>query len=190
MRKNVLVLQCVYNPDPNTQRKDIAKRLLSSLINEIKRDKKYDFIVTYAFEIGEYYSQCEFFLREGFRSIVNGDKEDLYYSLADKILDKGIINPWRESTEPYIPLREDKNRAIIFYTPTCESNYVFAKKTYDIARKIEPDLNIDLINYWEKPKEFLKRNRHWFIVNAKTIRTTIFNKEKLIREIKTALKNR
>ena len=189
MRENVLVLQCVYNPNPETQRKGMAKRLIKSLIDETKKIDKYDFIATYAFETGEYYSQREFLLKENFKPIINGDKEDLYYPLTGKTLDRGIFNPWREPVQPYIPLKEDRNRAIIFYTPTCESSYVFAKKTYDVVKMVEPNLNITLINYWEKPREFLKRNRHWFIVNANSIKATIFNKEQLIKEIKTALKN-
>ena len=187
-RSDIIVLHCIYNPNPKYQKKGIATKLVQSLITDLKRNNKYRFIASYAFETGEYLSQHKFLTQIGFKPL---NKEDVYYSLrGEELKNYRPFSIWRETREEYIPLQEDKGKAIIFYTPTCQVGYVFAYRTAQKLREIKPDISIKLVNYWRNPEELAKRGKNWMIVNAKPIYSNPYTEPaKFKKEIKQALKN-
>lgn len=107
--------------------------------------------------------------------------------------DNLLYLPIKDSYEPaapvgeYEPLPEDKGRAVIFYGPICQFSYQFAKRAEETIREVAPNIKIEMINEWEKPREAIKRKNWWLTVNAKQIRTFLMEKEKLKEEIKQAI---
>lgn len=57
----------------------------------------------------------------------------------------------------------------MFYTPTCEYGYVLANRDADVMREVALGIGIELINYWERPRDFLARGRKWLIVNSVSV---------------------
>lgn len=185
-RQDIMVLHCVYNPNPQYQRKGIARKLVESLIEELKRKPLFRYIVSYAFETGEYFSQREFLLRMGFKPL-NG--ESVYYSLSGEEL-KGYVpfSLWRGSREKYVPISEDVGRALIFYSPACQFGYVFALRTAEELRKLASEIPVVLVNYWKKPEELKRRGKHWMIVNAVPIYSNpLLSPRKFREEVNKAL---
>ena len=90
-------------------------------------------------------------------------------------------------TGDYEPLLEDKDKAIIFYSPTCEFGYPFAKKIEQLIREITPNIQIEMINEWERSDESIKRKNWWLIVNAKPIQTFFMETDKFKEEIRHAI---
>lgn len=82
----------------------------------------------------------------------------------------------------YEPLNEDRNKAIVFYGPICQFSFQFAKGIEAIVKEVTPNLEIELINEWEKPEESTKRRNSWLIVNAKPIHTFFTETEKFKQE--------
>jgi hypothetical protein len=95
-----------------------------------------------------------------------------------------------EPTKPvgeYVPLPEDNDKALIFYSLICQFSYQFANRVEEIIREVAPKIEIEMINVWEKPEESIKRKNWWLIVNAKPIRTFFMNTTKFKEEIKQAV---
>jgi len=183
-RENVLVINCIYNPTTEAQKRGIGTKLLQSIIQDAKQrrtclgEKPCKFILAKAFNTGEFLPMPEFYKRNGF--IPTSEGTMLYLSL------EGSYEPAKPVGE-YEPLSEDKNRAIIFYGSTCQFGYPFAKKIEEIVKEVAPHIKIEIINEWEKPEESIKRKNWWLIVNAKPIYTFFMETEKFKEEIKRAI---
>ena len=181
-RENVLVINCIYNPLLEAQRKGIARTMVEKLIEKARG--KYEFLVTHAFETGEFLSQAEFFKRLGFREIT---KEDLYYSFSGRELKEPYSGFWKEGEE-YRRSDEDIGRTMIFYEPVCPFSYLWAYRAKEIVKEINLKLKIEVLNAWEHPEEFVSRGRNWMLVNGIPIRSLPIEKEKFREELMIAIK--
>ena len=187
-RKNVLVITCIYNPTLKAQKKGIGTKLLQSLIRDVKQrktclgNKPCKFILAKAFNTGEFLPMPEFYKKKGFIPTPDGDM--FYLPIEGKYEPLPPIGS-------YEPLPEDKDKAIIFYGPSCQFSYPFAKKIEELIIEAAPHVKIKMINEWEKPEESIKRKNWWLIVNAKPIQTFFMETEKFKEEIRQAAsKNR
>lgn len=182
-RENVLMINCIYNPTPETQKLGIGTKLLKSVIQDAKNrrtclgKKPCKFILAKAFNTGEYLSMSEFYKKNGFLPTPEGDA--MYLPIEGRYEQITAI-------EEYEPLTEDKDKAIIFYTPVCQFGYPFAVKIKGLIEEVAPNIKIEIINTWERPEEAIKRKNWWLIVNAKPIKTFFMEKEKFQQEIRQA----
>jgi len=182
-RENVLVINCIYNPTPEAQKLGIGTKLLQGVIQDAKQRKTClgnrpcKFILAKAFHTGELLPMPEFYKKKGFLS--TPEENTLYLSI------EGGYEP-TPSVGEYEPLIADRNKAVIFYSPTCQFSYPFAKRIEEIIREVTPKIEIEMINEWEKPKESMKRKNWWLIVNAKPIQTFFMGTEKFKEEVKRA----
>jgi GNAT superfamily N-acetyltransferase len=181
-RSNVLIIECIYNSNPKAQGKGVATELLINLLSEAKKGieglegKSPEFIVVNAFNTGEGITMEEFFLSKGF----NKGKNELYYEIDGKYYPREKIK--------YQAREEDKDKSIVFFNRNCEYSYPFAIRIKKELKNIDPDLPIEIIDIWDKPNEMAIRGENLVIVNSKTIRSHIGNKEAFTREVKEALK--
>jgi len=182
--ENVLVIYCIYNPTPEAQKLGIGTKLLQNVIRDAQQrktclgNKPCKFILAKAFNTGEFLPMPEFYKKNGFIPTAEGNL--FYFPL------EGSYEP----TKPigtYEPLVEDRNKAIVFYGPTCQFGYPFAKKIESLIKEVVPSIEIELINEWEKPEESIKRKNWWLIVNAKPIQSFFMNTAKFKEEIKQAV---
>ena len=182
-RKTVLVITCIYNPTLKAQKKGIGTKLLQSLIRDVKQrktclgNKPCKFILAKAFNTGEFLPMPEFYKKNGFIPTPDGD---MFYLPIE-----GEYEPL-PPIGSYEPLPEDKDKAIIFYGPSCQFSYPFAKKIEELIIEAAPHVKIEMINEWEKPEESIKRENWWLIVNAKPIQTFFMETEKFKEEIRQA----
>ena len=181
-RENVLVINCIYNPLLEAQRKGIARTMVEKLIEKARG--KYEFLVTHAFETGEFLSQAEFFKRLGFREIT---KEDLYYSFSGRELKEPYSGFWKEGEE-YRRSDEDIGRIMIFYEPVCPFSYLWAYRAKEIVKEINLKLKIEVLNAWEHPEEFVSRGRNWMLVNGIPIKSLPIERDRFRGEILRAIK--
>jgi GNAT superfamily N-acetyltransferase len=183
-RRNVLVIDCIYNPTPATQKLGIGTKLLEGVIQDARRRKsclgnnKCKFIVAKAFNTGEFLPVPQFYKKKGFLPAPDGNQ--LWLPVD------GEYEPVVPAGD-YEPLNEDKNRAIVFYSPSCQFSYQFARRVESIIREAAPRVQIELINEWEKPEESIKRTNLRLIVNAKPIHTFFMETEKFKQEIGQAM---
>jgi len=185
-RKDILVINCTYNPTSEAQKLGIGTRLLQSVIKDAKQRKtclgnrSCKFILAKAFNTGELLPLPEFYKKNGFLPTSEGDL--LYLPI------EGRYDPATPVGE-YESLPEDKNKAVIFYGPICQFSYPFAKRIEEIIKEVAPNIKIEIINEWEKPEESLKRNNWWLIVNAKPIQTFFMQTEKFKEELQQAIRD-
>jgi len=173
-RKDVIVINCAYNPTTEAQKLGIGTRLLRSVIQDAEQRKTClgnspcNFILAKAFNTGEFLPLPEFYKKNGFLPTSEGDL--LYISI------EGGYEPV-PPVGGYEPLPEDRNRAVIFYGPVCQFGYPFAKKIEELIREVAPHVKIKMINEWEKPEESIKRKNWWLILNAKPVQTFFMETE-------------
>lgn len=183
-RKNVLVIQCIYNPTPETQKQGIGTRLLQSLVQDAKQrktclgSKPCRFILAKTISTGESFPMSDLYKKNGFLPVP--ERNTLYLPIDSNY---ELAKP----TGDYEPLLEDKGKAIIFYSPTCEFGYPFAKKIEQLVREITPNIQIEMISEWERSEESIKRKNWWLIVNAKPIQTFFMETDKFKEEIRHAI---
>jgi len=183
-RKNVLVIMCVYNPTSTAQRHGIATELLRGVIQDAKHRKTclYNepckFILAKAFDTGELLPMSEFYRKNGFLPTPEGSS--FYLPI------EGNYEP-ATPTEEYEPLSEDENKAVIFFGPTCQFSYPFAKRIEELIREVAPDIKIEMVDEWEKPEESVKRKNWWLIVNARAIKTFFMDTARFKEEIGHAI---
>ncbi|WP_456398363.1 hypothetical protein [Palaeococcus sp. (in: euryarchaeotes)] len=180
-RENVLVINCIYNPLLEAQRKGIAMTMVEKLIEKARG--KYEFLLTHVFDTGEFLSQAEFFKRLGFKEIT---KEDLYYSFSGRELKEPYSGFWKGGEE-YKRSNEDIGKVLIFYEPACPFTYLWAHRSKEIVKEIAPELEIRMLNGWEHPEEFVSRERNWMLVNGIPIKSLPIERETFKEEIKNAL---
>jgi len=183
-RKNVLIINCIYNPTSEAQKLGIGTKLLQSVIQDAKQgkaclgNKSCKFILAKAFNTGELLPLPKFYNRNGF---ISTSEENVLYLPIDGSYES------LPQLGNYEPLHEDKNKTVIFYGPICEFGYPFAKRIEALIREIAPNIKIEMINEWEKPEESIKRKNCWLIVNARPIQTFFMETEKFREEIRQAV---
>jgi GNAT superfamily N-acetyltransferase len=187
-RRNVVWINCVYNPFPEAQRLGIGRKLVESLITDCKKGEicglgNVKFLLAKAFNTGEALSLPEFYRKMGFIQPPGKEPSNALYLSISGEYEKG------PKQEKYEPLPEDKNKAIIFYSPICQFSYPFAVRMRELIQEVAPNLPIKMINEWKNPEEVIKRKSHGLIVNATPIYTFFMAEEQFKNEVKQALKN-
>ena len=150
-RKDVIHLQCIYSPFPETQRKGAAAALMRDLINECETGlsclggRPCSFLVTRPFAHEGDLSLSEFYGKYGFRQ----GSQEMYLGV------KGGYAP-REASD-YKPLPEDLEKTVILYNPLCEWGFYAAHKIQEFVEGLDPGLPVEAFNIWERPEEYMKR---------------------------------
>jgi GNAT superfamily N-acetyltransferase len=184
-RKNVLVINCVYNPSLGAQRLGIGRMLLESVVEEAKQkktclgNKPCKFILAKAFNTGELLSLPEFYKKHGFIQTPRDEGNLVYLPI------EGSYEP-TEPVDKYESLEEDRDKAVVFYGPVCQFGYPFAKTIESLVKEAAPKMKVELIDEWEHPQEAIKRRNQWLVVNAKPIHTFFMDKERFMDEVKRA----
>lgn len=179
-RKDVLYVTCAYNPTQAVQKLGIGTKLLQSLIHDAEQKKTClgnrpcRFILTKAFNTGESLSLPEFYKKNGFLS--TPDPDALYLPIEGSF----------ESSMPigeYVPLPEDRGKALVFHSPVCQFSYQFAERIRELIMEVAPNIPIELVNKWEKPEESIKRKNCGLIVNARPVKAFFMDIEQFKKEI-------
>ncbi len=184
---------CIYVPQKEHWRKGIGRRLLTSLVEDMRNPKSWfgnespSALITRPFsgEKPEQYPARSFFKDMGFKQ-VEEDPDLLYYPLKHGF----VYRPVEQGESNYVPQQDDKNRIVIMYRPSfCPWGYVFLKRSEQEIEKIAPGVRVQWINSSEKPTEAEKRGiSDGVIVNGRLIRSFVLNREAFIREVLAALK--
>jgi hypothetical protein len=150
-REDVVFLQCIYSPFPDTQRKGAAAALMKDLINECETGlsclggKPCSFLVTRPFAHEGDLSLSEFYGKYGFR---HGSQEMFLEVKRD-------YGP-REASD-YQPLPEDLGKTVILYNPLCEWGHFAAHRIKELLQESDQGFIVKTFNVWERPEEYLKR---------------------------------
>lgn len=182
-RERVVLLNCVYNPFAEFKRKGVATALMEALIDEcrmglpILEGQACKFVVAKPFEAREGFSMADFYRRFGFRE----GSFEMHLEIA------GVY----EAREPgrYVPIMEDEGRVVVFFDVMCEWGFSHASRVEQVINEVAPDVDVELINPWERPEEYLKRGNHWLVVNAKPIKSYVTQGQKFRDEVLEALKD-
>lgn len=186
--ERIVEIMCIFIPEEKNLRKGIGKKLLESLRDEVNRPSSYfnneipDSIINYPIDIPGRFPQSEFFIKFGFKKILINGLLCLYYPLKE-----GFIYVPKE--KDYIPQKEDKERALIFYDPSCPFCIYFSEKMKEIIKNINPEIAIKFINQYEESYEVEKRGKVYnCIVNQIPIKSFFLDKENFEKEVIEALK--
>jgi len=188
-REGVLWINCIYNPYPEYQKQGCGRKLVYSIINDIKSGVEifkgipgYNFISTYPFDTGEYFPMTQFFIKMGFKTY---DKNEYFYEIRE--------GTYIELERPRYKYQEyDINKVIMFYEPWCEFSYRFMHLMTDKIMKLSEELGVELefniFDAWKYPDEYFKRGWNMIIVRSRVIKsfygTSEFDEE-LRRHIKS-----
>jgi len=185
-RKNVLVINCVYNPAPKAQKRGIGTMLLRNVVDDAIQmrtclgNKPCDFMLAKAFNTKEFLNLPEFYRKNGFTPTPIDEENLLYLPIS------GRYKP-AQPLRKYESLPEDRGKAMIFYSPICQFSFQFAKKIEKTVRDVAPDIRVEMINKWQNPEEAIKHGNCELIVNAKPIQTFFMETEKFKEELKQAI---
>ncbi|MGB9717882.1 MAG: GNAT family N-acetyltransferase [Thermoproteota archaeon] len=189
----IVHITCIFVPHREHWRKGVGKRLLTSLIEEMKRPKSWfggeppSALVTRPFpgEKPGQYPAISFFKNMGFKQ-VEEDPGLLYYPLKQGF----VYRPVRRREPAYMPQEDDKGKLVIVYSPSfCPWSYFFLKKSEQEIEKAVQGLHVRWINSSEEPAEAEKRGiSEGVIVNGRLIRSFILDdREAFIKEVLAAL---
>lgn len=189
-RKDVVNLQCIYNPFPEAQRKGAGTALMKALVDECHTGlnclggRPCSFVVTRPFPHEGDLPLSEFYKKFGFRQ----GHQEMFLEINREYVQR--------ETPEYHPLPEDLGRAIILYNSNCEWGYFFAFKVKELLQGIDPGLPLELFNNWERPEAFMKRSIDRVtsgrtIVNSQLVKSGVFwtDREAFRRLVKESLKN-
>jgi hypothetical protein len=186
-RNNTIQILCLYNPFPETQRKGVASALLKNLIQDCREGRYFkgescEMIVTAPFPTMGRQALLKLYKKLGFN---HGFKE-MYLEI------NGNYSPRENPDYHYLP--GDENQINIFYNPSCEWGFFFAKTSETLIRKIDLSHRINIFNTWENPNELITRSVQRVtagrtFINGKRIAAHFWsNREGYIKEIKDVLK--
>ena len=184
-RERAIHVQFIFTSRPEARRKGVAKALLEHLLKDIEQpmacfhNQPCSFVFTSAFDTGEVFSQRRFFEHMGFKRAVN-DSDILYYPIAGTHTSEQI-------TEPREAISEERGRAVLSYSPTCQFSFEFAKQAEATVRAVDPKLPIRLVSEWERPSEAVGRKREKILVNGVPIRSFFSGEDKFKDDIRRAL---
>jgi GNAT superfamily N-acetyltransferase len=193
--ERVVQIDCVYVQAASCWRKGIGSRLLSSLLEDVKKlmswfdNRRPLALVTTTFPGGDpgQYTAREFFSRKGFRQI-GEDPDYLYYPLQPGF----VYRPVEKKKVAYIPQDEDKGEVVFVCGPDwCPATYpYFLRRTERHIRKMYPRVPIRWIDSSKESEEVSKRNVSVgdCIVNARLMPSYILDKDGFEKEVKAALK--
>jgi N-acetylglutamate synthase-like GNAT family acetyltransferase len=186
LEERLVEIGCIFVPEEKNLRKGIGKSLLEALMEDMKEPKPLfnDDIplafVTWAFEVPGWYPQHKFYQRMGFKRVKEDDPFLLYYPLK-----KGHV--YRPKERKFIPQEEDREKALIFYDPSCPFCIYFSESIKKSIREVAPDIPIRMINKFEESEEVEKRGQvPSCAVNGKPIETFFMDKENFQKEVKRA----
>lgn len=180
-RREVVILHCAYNPFPEARGKGAGTALLRSLVEDCRRGlpclggRPCRFMAAKPFNTGVGMPLDKFYAANGFKQA----QQEMFLEISTS------YKP-REMSE-YHPLREDKGRAVMLYSPMCEWSYPFAVRVREFLKEIEPSLPVELIDIWRRPEESIKRANQWLVVNATPIKSFWTQREAFRREVEQAL---
>lgn len=186
--EKLVEIACIFVPEEENLRKGIGKSLLKTLIEGMKEPKpafNNDIplaFVTWAFQVPGRYPQHEFYQKMGFKRMKEDNSLHLYYPLK-----KGYV--YRPKEKKFIPQREDRGRATIFYDPSCPFAIYFSENIKGSIREVAPNLSIRMINMFEESEEVKKRGQvPACAVNGKPIETFFMDKENFQEEVKKGIR--
>ena len=185
--ERLVEIGCIFVPEKENFRKGIGESLLRALMEEMKEpqpafnnDVPLAF-VTWAFQVPGRYSQHEFYQKMGFKKVREDDPFLLYYPIK-----KGYV--YHPTEKKFIPQKEDRGKAIIFYDPSCPFSIYFSEKIKESIREVAPDIPIKMVNKFEEIEEVKKRGQvPSCAVNGKPIETFFMDKETFQKEVKRTL---
>jgi len=187
--EKVTEIACIFVPEQQNMRKGIGKNLLKALMQHANRpqpifnDSSPLALVTWAFEVLGRYTQSEFYRKMGFKQANDRDPHLLYYPL-----EKGYV--YSPGTKSFMPQKEDRGKALIFYDPSCPFCIYFSEKIKDSIRQVSPKIPIRMINKFEEQDEVEKRGQTpYCAVNGKAIASFFMDKENFQKEVKAALEH-
>ncbi|MEM2585128.1 MAG: GNAT family N-acetyltransferase [Thermoproteota archaeon] len=190
--EKVVHITCIFVPQREHWRKGIGRKLLTSLIEDVKHPKSWfggessSALTTRPFpgEKPGQYPARSFFKDMGFKQ-VEGDPGLLYYPLKQGF----SYHPVEKRESTYLPQEDDKGKAVVMYAPSfCPFSYFFLKKAVQEIEKTVQGLHVRWINSWEEPAEAEKRGiSEGLIVNSRLIRSFVLDKEAFIKEVFAAL---
>jgi len=185
--EKLMEITCIFIPEKENLRKGIGKMLLNSLIEDARKPKPYFdddsalALITWAFQVPGRFPQHEFYKRMGFKQVNRDEPFLLYYPLK-----QGYT--YTPEDKEYIPQEEDKDKALIFYDPSCPFCIYFSEKIKETLRQVAPHLPVRLINQFEEADEVKKRGKVPFcIVNQRPIESLFLDKENFQKEVAEAL---
>ena len=185
--ERIVEIGCIFVPEEKNLRKGIGKSLLEALMKEMKEPKpafNNDIplaFATRAFEAPGWYPQHKFYQRMGFKQVRADDPFLLYYPLK-----KGYV--YRSKDKKFIPQEEDREKALIFYDPSCPFCIYFSAKMKELIAEVAPNIPISMINKFEQSKEVEKRGQvPSCVVDGKPIETFFMDKESFQKEVKSPL---
>lgn len=185
--EKLLEITCIFVPDKRNQQRGVGKALLTTLIEDARKPKPYFgdtsplALVTWAFGVPGYYPQNMFYLKMGFKKVVENNPFMLYYPLKE-----GYV--YQPKAGSFTPQPEDKGKALIFYDPSCPFCIYFAEQIKAAISEAAPSLPMRAINMFEEHDEVKKRGQVPFCaVNGKPITAFFLDKENFQREVKEAL---
>ena len=150
-RKDVVYLQCIYNPFPEAQRRGVGAALMKDLVDECRSGlsslggRSCSFLVTKPSSHEGDLPLSEFYEKYGLRQ----GSQEMFLEIGGKYVER--------ETREYRSLAEDRGRIIVLYNPTCEGGPYLAIKVEELGHEIDPDLPVETFNIWERPKAFMRR---------------------------------
>jgi len=191
IEEQLIEIQCIYVREKEYQQQGVGRALLESFIEDMKKPQAYfkdqpaKGIVTYAFEVPDYFPQHKFYKKMGFKQIRPDDPFYLFFPLEEEFVYKPKI-----SEAQFKALPEDKNKALLFLDPYCSFSYFFAKKMETIIKEIQSDVEIIFIDIFKQKDEVDKRGGivPFCAVNQIPIKTFFMEGEGFKQEVKAALK--
>ncbi len=142
----VVYITCIYVPRREHWRRGVGRRLLTSLIEDVRNPKSWfggessSALVTRPFpgEKSGQYSAKSFFKDMGFKQ-VEEDPGLLYYPLKQGF----AYRPVEQRRPDYVPQEGDKGKVIIIYSPSfCPFSYFFLEKAEQEIEKAVPGVRI------------------------------------------------
>jgi GNAT superfamily N-acetyltransferase len=190
----VVRIICIFVPYREHWRKGIGRRLLTSLIEDMRSPKSWFggkpplALVTRPFpgEKPGQYPARNFFIGMGFRQ-VEEDPGLFYYPLKNGF----VYRPVERGESKYVPQECDKGKVVIIYSPSfCPWSFFFLKKSEQEIEKAVQGVHVRWINSSEEPTEAEKRGiSEGVIVNGRVISSFILDdRVTFIKEVLTALK--
>jgi len=185
--EKVVEIGCIFVPDKKNLRKGIGKSLFKAMIEDAKKPQPLFHnnvplaLVTWAFQVPEWYPQNEFYQKLGFKRVSEDDPFLLYYPLKE-----GYI--YRPKEKKYVPQEADRGKALIFYDPSCPFAIHHAETIAKFILEVAPNVPIRMVNKLEEIEEVKKRGQVGFCsVNGKNIQAFFMDKENFQREIRQKL---
>lgn len=187
LTKQVLFIQCIFIPDEKYRGKGVGKMLVQRLIEDSKKKKPYfdnnlpNALVTYAFEVPEFYPQDKFFRKMGFISFDSRDPYWLYYPLKEKF-------QLQASDYQFFPQPEDKKRALVLFDTSCPFCVTFTEKYKKLLKTVHKDLEIKLLDGLKEQQEIaLRGNVPICSVYGEEVKAFVLEEEKFRAEVKKIL---